>query len=708
MNVNEHFREAMLASGLTCSQPIIADGNIHRFKSQGDCNRNSWYVLHNDPPAAGAFGCWKRNIKHTWCDRSHRLTSEEQNRVSKRWEEAERDRRRLEDKSHSDARKLAAGTMDRSTPADSTHPYLAQKEVEAIGELRLSRQALVLPLRDHHGELHSLQFIRENGSKRFLPGGRITGCCYVVSDNPEGPLVICEGYATGASIYQATGRAVVCAMNAGNLIAVAPELRQAHPDREIVLAADNDAFTTVNGETRNAGFDAAMAAARQIDAKVAVPYFEDVSTKPTDFNDLHRLSGLPEVARQLDAAIAPSISSDSDLPTSEENDIPPTIPPTIPPEEDHSEVSTPPFPTQCLPPDMADMVHEVAESLRVPDSLPALMALAIVAGSIGKGLSLDWRPGKSPTPANLFIIPTAESGSGKSECFKMLAAAFLAFERQLQDHWHAEVSPALQADIRFHEGQLKKLDRKLTKDSTSSDEAVRLRTETKHHLAQVEKLKSQLSEPKLSLQDATIEKAAVVMQSNQETAFSQSSDARKLVDNILGRYASNKNLADDSIYLNAYSGDAVMVDRQGRESVRLDSPCLTLLWALQPDALNMLLDEQSLQQGGFLGRCLMAHTHAEPQHVNGQSKPVSEDSHPSVGKPRDPPPQYIPIGRRIHAEYRSTMKHTPNEPADCESDIRSQRGTRSLLQRDRRSPTQWRAGGRGPVCVSMVRTGSPS
>ena len=40
----------------------------------------------------------------------------------------------------------------------------------------------------------------------------------------------------------------------------------------------------------------------------------------------------------------------------------------------------------------------------------------------------------------------------------------------------------------------------------------------------------------------------------------------------------------------------------------------------------MLLDEDSLQQGGFLARCLIAHTHAEPQHMGGNTPSVSDDA----------------------------------------------------------------------------------
>lgn len=293
-------------------------------------------------------------------------------------------------------------------------------------------------------------------------------------------------------------------------------------------------------------------------------------------------------------------------------------------EEPDDEGDVAPFPLECLPPKIALMVRATALSHKVPDALPGIMALAVVAASVGKGLVLDWRPGRTPTPANMFALVSAMSGTGKSECARSICQPFLDFERALQERWRKEIMPILQADLRYHEGQLKKLDRKLIKDATTTTDADRLKGQLAFHEAQVADLKAKLHEPQLSIQDATVEKVATVLHSNSEIIFSISSDARKLCDNILGRYSASKKFADDGIYLNAFSGDDVKVDRQGRESVRLANPCLTLLWALQPDALDALLDEDSLQQGGFLARCLLAHTLAEPQYIGRGDLPIPE------------------------------------------------------------------------------------
>jgi putative DNA primase/helicase len=93
-----------------------------------------------------------------------------------------------------------------------------QKGVKAHG-LRVHDGALVVPMYDC-AELQSLQFIAADGDKSFLFGGRVSGCYHLIGE-PDGALCIAEGYATAATIREATGHAVAVAFNAGNLVSAA-------------------------------------------------------------------------------------------------------------------------------------------------------------------------------------------------------------------------------------------------------------------------------------------------------------------------------------------------------------------------------------------------------------------------------------------------------------------------------------------------------
>jgi putative DNA primase/helicase len=177
-------------------------------------------------------------------------------------------------------------------PPAGGHPYLSTKGVMAHGLRVEAGHTLLIPLRDAAGKLHSLQSIAPDGSKRFMPGGRVKGCYHAIG-RPAGRLVLAEGYSTGATIHEDTGDAVAVAFNSGNLLPVARALRAKFPELTLVVAADDDWKTE-----GNPGLTAATIAARDVGALLAVPKFGDLprTATDTDFNDLHRLAGMVEVA----------------------------------------------------------------------------------------------------------------------------------------------------------------------------------------------------------------------------------------------------------------------------------------------------------------------------------------------------------------------------------------------------------------------------
>ena len=299
MSCEESFRAAMSAEGIDYTGQILPDGKLHRFKAGDDHARNSWYVFHAEPPAAGAFGCWKRDLNKTWCERNGSLSQGEWIKVRRRCLEAEREHERTKTDRKKKARRIAAWILARAKSV-TTHAYLNAKHVQSHGELKEYRGGLVLPLRDLNGDLHSLQFVDSAGTKRFLSGGRVAGCFFTLADKADGPLVICEGYATGASIHEAIGHSVICCMDCGNLSEVARAVRELWPQREIIVASDNDQFTD-----RNPGLTKATAAAKAIHARLAVPQFKDTANTSTDFNDLATVESLDAVKGQIGTAQTP-------------------------------------------------------------------------------------------------------------------------------------------------------------------------------------------------------------------------------------------------------------------------------------------------------------------------------------------------------------------------------------------------------------------
>jgi putative DNA primase/helicase len=268
-DVIDRFRAALAARDIIPPVEVIADGRIHRCDAAGKRGKgDAAYLLHLDAFPAGGFENWRDGKGwETWrCDaRSKRSALEvlglrEKAQASRREREARVTRQRAE------ARMRAASIWRASAPAPDAHPYLLAKHVRSHG-LRLHRGCLVVPLRDASGALESLQFIGPDGTKRFLKGGRVGGCYFGIGV-PAGAILIVEGYATGATVHEATGQAVAVAFDAGNLPHVANALRAKYPDLRIVLCADND-----TGSPGNPGVTKAIEAARRVNGLLAVPQF---------------------------------------------------------------------------------------------------------------------------------------------------------------------------------------------------------------------------------------------------------------------------------------------------------------------------------------------------------------------------------------------------------------------------------------------------
>lgn len=180
-------------------------------------------------------------------------------------------------------------------PWSDSHEYLSTKNVQAHGVTKQDRYGnLVLPLRDENGKLWSVQRITPEGEKMFTKGGRIKGCFFSIGeDNPAKPLVIVEGFATGATVWEQTGLPVVCAMNSGNLAPVAEALRTKYPDRPIIVSGDNDHAKTVN-----VGVEKSQLAAEKVNGLVIVPQFTG-NDLGTDWNDIAAGSGGAAVREQM-------------------------------------------------------------------------------------------------------------------------------------------------------------------------------------------------------------------------------------------------------------------------------------------------------------------------------------------------------------------------------------------------------------------------
>jgi putative DNA primase/helicase len=407
------FQGAIAASGLTPPDVIHADGNIHRFSSNGKPRDDSgWYTLHLDGIPAGAFGCWRTGFSQNWCAKSDNTMTQTEldaHRARIVAMQAQRDAEQV--RRQQQARDEVAAILANASPARS-HEYLTAKGIQPHG-VKCDGVRLLIPMRDTAGIVQSLQTIAPDGEKRFHSGGKVTGCYFSIG-KPDGLVIVCEGYATGASIHECTGQAVAVAFNAGNLDAVAVALRTKYPALKIIVAADDDHLTP-----GNPGLTKARAAAQVVAGLVAVPDFgSDRPGKATDFNDLHRIAGADAVKACIEAAreaTAPAGAAEW---------------PELQPLVAHIEAQD--YPIDSLPAAVRCAVLEVAGFVKAPIPLIATSALAALSLAIQAHTDVQ-RAEKLHGPCGLFMLAIADSGERKSTCDGFFTRAIRDYEAREQE-----------------------------------------------------------------------------------------------------------------------------------------------------------------------------------------------------------------------------------------------------------------------------------
>lgn len=244
----KQLREAIIDAGLDAPDAIYMDGNIHRFKSGtkgsgGAGDKTGWYVAFNDSIPAGRFGDWRLGIEVTFrADVGRKFTPAEEMAHTRRMSEAKIKR----DEELKKQREIVSNTVEKiwqdCTAAHPDHPYLKRKSINVHGARVTGDGRLVIPLFNKDNTLSTIQYIANDGSKLYHKGGA-TGGKYWTLGNIENPKIIyvAEGFATAATINEATGSNCIVAYSASNLVPVVEALReQFGSQQEIVIVADND------------------------------------------------------------------------------------------------------------------------------------------------------------------------------------------------------------------------------------------------------------------------------------------------------------------------------------------------------------------------------------------------------------------------------------------------------------------------------------
>lgn len=453
-------------------------------------------------------------------------------------------------------------------------------------------------MRDTAGKLHSLQTITPDSDKRFHPGGRVKGCYHSIG-KPAGRLIVCEGYATGASIHEATGHAVAVAFNAGNLEAVAVALRAKYAALKIIIAADDDHLTD-----GNPGLSKAKAAALAVGCYLIKPDFgPHRPDKATDFNDLHQLAGADAVRDCIEAAALCGTAGADDWP-----ELQPLI----------VQIEAQEYPLDALPDAVRCAVQEVAGFVKAPIPLIATSALAALSLAIQAHTDVE-RAEKLSGPCGLFLLAIADSGERKSTCDGFFTTAIRDYQARKQE----AAKPLIQAYKSEHDAWeaqrsgLKEKIKQLSKDGKPSAAQV----QQLHDLDADEPTAPRV--PRLIYGDATPEALTYALAKQWPSGGVISSEA--------GSVFGGHGMGSDSVMRNLaalnqlWDGATLPVERRSSESFTVRGARLTMALQVQEATIRAFFDStKGLARGtGFLARFLVSWPQSTQGTRNFTEAPVN-------------------------------------------------------------------------------------
>ena len=267
------------------------------------------------------------------------------------------------------------------------------------------------------------------------------------------------------------------------------------------------------------------------------------------------------------------------------------------------------MPLSLLPEPFKQMSEAISDSARVPKSLAGCCVLGALSASIGSGLKV--RSGADRFSfANIYIMASAASGSGKSESFRLALGPFFRAEKEAIDYWKENIKSNVIAEKMYVDARIDELKKHLKTDLDPLD-LNDIKRELEKLIQQSDELGYQLEQPCYSIEDATSEAIAKKLGNVSESLAILSADAGTVINNIFGRYNSTGR-TDESIFLKAWSGDHCKVDRKHSSPIIIETPRMAALLLVQPDKVDSLLNEKSFIEGGLIPRFLVFHTNAKP------------------------------------------------------------------------------------------------
>jgi len=315
----ENCLEQLATYGLEVEELVL--DRIIRVKAPGDRagTKSGWYKIHQiitekgDQLYVGTYGNWKDGAGTQKVDiKGHSITKEERASITKKMVENKKQAEAERDRKATKAAHAAQKMFNRCSDSGES-PYLVEKGVKWYPGARFSpADSLVLPMTGEKKEIVGLQIIHGNKetvkkkgrNKDFWPHGLAKkGSYFQFGGIPTWICLIAEGYATAATLHDATNLPVAVVWDAGNITPATENIKKRYKNTRFLICADDD--------INNIGQTNASRAAMSVSGAYILPDFgeqhradrEQGIKGDTDFNDLAKIAGIEAVRNQLEVKI---------------------------------------------------------------------------------------------------------------------------------------------------------------------------------------------------------------------------------------------------------------------------------------------------------------------------------------------------------------------------------------------------------------------
>lgn len=569
MNHLEQFASFIADAGFNFQSDIIP-GKWHRFSTNNKRSDKAGYAFMFLDERGGICGDFRTGEEHVWQLASDKPITDEQRKANNdRVALARLDRDQQIDLQYETARNEVAAIWAAAEQATDDHPYLVGKGVKAH-KLRQHEDAILVPIRDNTGTLHSLQYIYPSGKKMFHPGGMIKGGYFGIGV-PGETITIAEGYATAATLHESTGGCIVIAFNASNMTPVSMALKQRFPGATFVIAADNDKIQVCNDcdeefdvdinpeicpecgsvhKKRNTGVKEAIKAAGAIGASVIVP-------PPGDFNDMAKTQGSEAVS---DAASA-------------NNQDPIDI---------FAEFPVPPIRREMLPDAIADYAFDQAQLVGVEPAMIAIPSLVACASAIHDGIQLQVKRNETgwTESARLWCAVVGNPSIKKSPSI----AKAISRVRKI----NADLSEENKKSAAKHASEMEaykeaKKEAKKTGATVDAPEAPAMN--------------------RLIVQDTTVEALSEVLKDNARGILCLQDELSGWFGSMDAYSGGKSGGKDRAHWLESYNGGGRVVDRVMRGTLNIPNWSVSMIGGIQPDAIRRIA--QNMTDDGLMQRFMI-------------------------------------------------------------------------------------------------------